>query len=215
MNRVHAHALLMFMFCVSCEARNKTDQANDDSKSNTKDVITSQESNDSKRYDQGVIIENSLPKGGPYTDVTGKQFGYSVFWTRVTNRSSTPLDLTINFPADSFLVPPSPHSYLKLFLPPDTMTVGNESLNDYGATGLRSFFFSGVHKPTSLKQTIKPQEEYLFYVGALSGGPSNQSGGTVRAGLVLKEQDLYYRISIMPNFDSLLFPCGHIVLKKY
>jgi hypothetical protein len=64
---------------------------------------------------KGVIIQNSLPKGGPYTDPTGKRFGYGIFWTRVINQTTSPLELTINFPADSFAIFPEPGSYLKLF----------------------------------------------------------------------------------------------------
>ncbi len=164
----------------------------------------------SETASKGVIIQNSFPKGGPYTDPTGKKFGHSIFWTRVINETATPLELTINFPADSFAILPSPDSYLKLFLPPDTMTLDKEWLYDYGATGLKSFLDTGLNKPTMLQRTINPKEECLFYIGALS----YQSGGMVRAGLVLKEQNLFYRISIIPHFDSALFPCGHIIFKK-
>jgi hypothetical protein len=66
---------------------------------------------------KGVIIQNSLPKGGPYTDPTGKRFGYGIFWTRVINQTTSPLELTINFLGDSFAIFPEPGSYLKLFLP--------------------------------------------------------------------------------------------------
>src|SRR5687767_1996849 len=161
---------------------------------------------------KGVIIENSGgPRGGPYTDPTGKKFGYSIFWTRVINETATPLELTINFPADSFKIPPSADSYLKLFVPPDDpMTLDKESLYDYGSEFLKSLLDTGLNKPTALQRTINPKEEYFFYIGALS----YKSGGMVRAGLVLKDQELFYRIGIIPHFDSALFPCGHIVFKK-
>lgn len=71
---------------------------------------------------QGVIIENSLPKGGGrYTDPAGKNFGYAIIWTRVINETATPLELTINFPSNSFAIYPSP-GYAKFFIPPGTMT---------------------------------------------------------------------------------------------
>src|ERR1043166_9436444 len=85
---------------------------------------------------KGILIESSFPKGmAPldstgkmgYTDATGEYFAYVVFWTRVTNETGAPLELTVNFPA-SF---PSPYSYLKLFLPPDTMTLDKETLINY------------------------------------------------------------------------------------
>ncbi|MEP7322970.1 MAG: hypothetical protein ABI761_13675 [Saprospiraceae bacterium] len=160
---------------------------------------------------EGVIIQNSLPKGGPYTDPTGKRFGYGIFWTRIINETAYPLNLTINFPGDSFAIFPQPESYLKLFLPPDIMTLDKESLYDYGATGLKSFLDTGLNRPTMLQKTIHPKEEYLFYIGILFHLPDN---GPVRTGLVLKEQDLFYRISIAGQLDSALIPCGNIIFNE-
>ena len=157
---------------------------------------------------EGVIIQNSFPKGGSYTDPTGNNFGYGIFWTRVINETASPLELTVNFPADSFAFFPQPGSYLKLFLPPGKMTLDKESLFDYGATDLKSFLDTGLNKPTMLKRTINPKEECLFYIGMLFHVPDN---GPVRTELVLKEQDLFYRISIAKQIDSVLIPCGQIV----
>src|SRR6478609_1616472 len=71
----------------------------------------------------GVIkIQNSLPKGGGYTDSKGKNFGYRIFFTRLINEGASPLDLMIGFPSDSSIIPSSPDSYLKLFVPQDIMT---------------------------------------------------------------------------------------------
>ena len=154
-----------------------------------------------------VIIQNSLPKGGGYTDATGKDFGSRIFWTRIINETSTSLELTINFPADSFAMPPSPDSYLKVFLPTDTMTLDKETLYSYG-TGLKSFLDNGINKPTMLQRTINPKEACLFYIGVLFLG---ERQGVARAELVLKEQDLFYRINLL---GSALIPCGQIVFKK-
>lgn len=158
---------------------------------------------------KGVIIQNSLPKGGRgFTDATGRRFGYRVFWSRVINETARPLELTINFPADSFPLP-SPDSYMKVFLPPDTMTPAKEILQDYGATGLKSFFDSVISNPTMLQRTIKPKEACLFYIVVLR---HHRGGGTPRGGLVLKQHDLFYRIK--PEFASALIPCGQIVFEN-
>ncbi len=162
---------------------------------------------DSKTACQGVIIQNSFPKGGlRYTDSTGKEFVYAIFWTRVMNETAIPLVLTINFPADSFAIT-SPHNYVKLFLPPDTMTLDKQSLFDYGL-GLKSFLDTGFNKPTMLHRTINPKEECVFYIAVLSHRGYN---GSVRAGLILKEQNLFYRMNML---DPALIPCGKIVFKK-
>ena len=60
-----------------------------------------------------------------------------------------------------------------------------------------------------LKKTIKPNEEHIFYVAALS----YQASGTPRAALILKEQDLYYRMSIAP-YGYGTIPFGEIVFKN-
>src|SRR5688572_15242297 len=59
---------------------------------------------------KGITIQNSFPKGGPHTDSAGKKTGHSflIFFTRIMNETATPLELTINFPADSFAIPHSP-----------------------------------------------------------------------------------------------------------
>jgi hypothetical protein len=162
---------------------------------------------------KGIIIQNSLPKGGGYLDSirkigytysNGKNFSYVIFWTTVINETATPLELTINFPADSLAIFPSPDSYLKLLLPPATMTPDKKSMGDYGVTGLKYFLDTSFNKPTKLQRAINPKEECFFYIAALL----YQARGTARAGLALKGQDLYYRISIGPQ--SAIIPCGQL-----
>lgn len=164
---------------------------------------------DTETLSEGVRIQNSLPRGGlRYKDSTGKDFVYVIFWTRVVNETAAPLVLTINFPADSFAIPATQHSYAKLFLSPDPMTVDKQAVFDYGLTGLKPFLDVVFYKPTRLQQTIRPKEEYVFYSIILSYLPHN---GAVRAGFVLKESELFYRINML---DPTLIPCGKVVFKK-
>ena len=176
---------------------------------------TAQEISKTKWYSEtntnGIVIQNSFPKGGPYTGSTKKNFNYShlVFYTRVVNETETPLELTINFSADSIPIPHSPDTFVKLFLPSDTMTHDKQSLFSYGVTELESF-----DKPTRFQKTIGPNEECLFYVVAIfyqtRATAQNQQRGGNRAELVLKGQDLFYRMP--PQIDSL--PCGQIISKR-
>ena len=156
-----------------------------------------------------VVVHNSFPKGGGgYTDSTGKKYSYVIFWTRVVNESDTPLELAIKFPTDPFTIFLSPDSHIRIFLTPDTMTLEKVPLGDYGLTNLQSFLDAGFNKPSMLQRTINPKKEYYFYIPVLI----YQARGTARAALILKGQDLFFRISIAP--DSALIPCGHLVFRN-
>jgi hypothetical protein len=163
-----------------------------------------------------ITIQNSFPKGGSiapdrtqYFDSSGKRYAFAVFWTRIINETNTPLELNINFPADSFAIFTPPGSYLKLFLPSDTLTYDKLSLYNYGLTGIKSFLDTNFNKATELQITIKPYDEHIFYVVTLS----YKTGGTPRAAVILKEQDLYYRMSISPNGYGTI-PFGKIAFKN-
>ena len=159
----------------------------------------------------GVRIQNSFPKGGPYPGPTKEHFNYSymVFFSRVINETEDPLELKLNFSADPIKIPDSPGTYMKLFLPPDTMTLDKQDLFSYGVTELESF-----DRSTTFQRTINPNEDLLFYVvgifyQTLAAARDQQRGGN-RAELVLKGQDLFYRIP--PQVD--LLRCGHIIFNK-
>jgi hypothetical protein len=159
----------------------------------------------------GIVIQNSLPKGGRYTGTIKKNYNYSqlVFFTRVVNKTGKPMELMMNFSADSIPIPNSPDTFVKVFLPSDTMTLDKRPLYNYGVGTLASF-----DKPTRFHKTILPNEECLFYVVGIfyQTRPTEQylERGGNRAELVLKGQDLFY--SMPPQIDSL--PCGRIVFKR-
>jgi hypothetical protein len=159
---------------------------------------------------EGVIILNSPPKAGRYTDAGGNEFDYGITRTTVINVSDNPLQLTINFPADSFASLTSPGSYIKLFLPPDTLSF-NDTLFDkssrYVSDGLKPFLDAALYTPTSLQETISPKQERVFYIAALY----YKTRGVPTAELVLKEQDLFFRPG---RLNPLLIPSGKIVFKK-
>jgi hypothetical protein len=178
-------------------------------------VATGQDFSKTTWYSQintnGIVIQNSFPRGGPYTGPTKTNFNYShlVFFTRVVNETGSPIELIINFSADSIPIPGSADTFVKLFLPSDTMTADKQSVFDYGVKDLESF-----DKPTRFQKTIGPKEECLFYVEGIfyqtKASALNQDRGGNRAELVLKEQKLFYRMP--PQID--LLPCGQIIPKR-
>ncbi|UII27197.1 hypothetical protein LVD15_01870 [Fulvivirga maritima] len=166
--------------------------------------------------EERIIIQNSLPKGGmiapggaQYFDTSGKKYVFAVFWTRIINESSTPIELNIHIPADSFAIFNPPNSYLKLFLPPDKLTYDKLSSFNYGLTNIKSFLDINLNKATNLRKTIAPNNEYIFYVATLS----YEATGTPRAALFMQKEALYYRMSLSPNGAGTI-PLGKITFTK-
>ncbi|MEM6800567.1 MAG: hypothetical protein AAF696_04135 [Bacteroidota bacterium] len=160
---------------------------------------------------KGVNIQNSFPKGGPYPGETTGNYNHSylVFFTRVVNESEKSLELSVNFPADSFAIPNSPDTYMKIFLPPDTMALEKKVLLSYGFGELES-----LDQPSSFKRCVNPKEDYLFYAVAFfyqtKAEAWEQERGGNRAEFVLKGQELFFKMS--PQID--LLPCGNIIFDK-
>lgn len=125
--------------------------------------------------------------------------------------------MKIHFTVDSYEVPSLPGKYYKILVPPDTMTLDKFPLVNYGLTDLESFLDNSIHKPSSLKRTINPKETSGFYVVIL--GLVEGAHGTMRTGLSLKGQDLFYRIkndgskSNTKSSDKEI-NCGSINLKN-
>jgi len=165
---------------------------------------------------KSLIIQNSFRKGGPYIDPKGKSYGKVIFWTRLINETDNPLELTIDFPVDSFEAPGLPGEYYKVLIPPDTMTIEKESLYDYGMTGVKLFLDNNIHKPSSLKRTINPKESSGFYIVILF---DHWVGAPFGAGLSIKGQNLVCRISRAsearpPVIREKEIDCGSINLKN-
>lgn len=169
------------------------------------------------RIGKRLIIHNSFPRGGGYIHPNGKKYPYAVFYTQITNETINPIELKIDFPLDSFEFPHSSGVYMKLFIPSDTMTLDKVSLTDYGLP-IKSFFDTGINKSHSLKRNINPKESTAFYVVMLS---NKGVGGTLRTGLSLKGQNLFYKISAYksipghPLMDEKEINCGSSNLKNF
>lgn len=165
---------------------------------------------------KGITIQNSFPKGGmiepdgeQYFDSSGKRYGFAAFWTRIINETNIPLELNINIPADSFAIFTLPDAYLRLLLPSQTVVFDKLSKFNYGLTDIKSYLDTNLGKTSLLRKTINPNEAHIFYLVSLS----YQAAGIPRAGLFLKEQNLYYKMSIEPNGSGIV-PVGKIAPKN-
>ena len=215
----------MFVFYTSCGGQSKTDPPKENIKPETKDIVTSTGSNEkyhtkseyTDSMGKRLIIQNSWSRGIKYTDPNGKKENEVLFWTRITNETENPLELNIDFPVE-YEVPSLPGRYFKILLPSDTMTLDKEPLPDYGITDLKSFLDNSIHKPSSLKRTIKPKESGGFYVAILF-----DSGvvGPFRTGLSIKGKNLFYKVTryagkqgVSLLVDEKEINCGSINLKN-
>lgn len=154
---------------------------------------------------KGISIQNSYPKGGlRYTDPNGKEYISVIFWTCITNETNSDLEITINFPIESFTVTSSPDVSFNFYLPKEEMTIEKEPLFNHGLD-LKSFLDKNIDKPSELLATISPKDSYLFYVVALSNRGVN---GVVRAGFELENKDLIYKI------NGYEISCGKIITRK-
>jgi len=159
----------------------------------------------------GILIQNSYPKGGPYPGTTTKhhKYSYLVFFSRVENKTKKQVALNLHFSADSIPIPNSPFVFMKLFTPNIPMTLEKRDLFSYGMTELES-----LEEPTAFKSTLAPGEACLFYVVAIfyetTAMAYNQDRGGNRGELVLEGEQLYY--SLPPQVASLA--CGELVFNK-
>lgn len=152
-----------------------------------------------------LIIENSYPRGGlKYTDPTGEEYVYAVFWTRITNETNNPFEFKMQFSEDSYELKSSPGRLFKLFIPSDTITPEKEPLFNYGLD-LEKYLDNNFRKQGDLVRTINPKDSSGFYVITLFNQGVN---GTLRTGLNIKEGKLTYRI------NDKEIECGNINLKQ-
>ena len=164
----------------------------------------------SEHEKDGITIQNSYNKGGPYTGPTegGFRHSYLVYFTRVINESEQPITLTVRHSADATPIPNAPDTFVKVFLPSDTMTMEKRDLFSYGVTQIADF-----DQPTSFQRTIKPQEDCLFYTIAFfyqTRDVLNEERGGNRAEYTFDGQKLVF--NMLPQIEAL--PCGDIVFNQ-
>lgn len=214
----------MLVGCTSCGGQTTRDFSQETLASVTSDTVAvpgSAETYHTKfeyTYASGkrVIIQNSFPRGEQYFDAQGNQYAKTIFWTRITNQTDSPLHITLNFSGDTYAFPnyvrSSQLAQHHIMIPPDTLMPGDERSGNYGFRDAESFLAERMHKPSSLKRTINPNQSTGFYVVRLllvtpEVVPPRVKGGPklyTRAGFTLKGQNLFYM------FNGKEIPCGTI-----
>lgn len=140
-----------------------------------------------------LLILNSFPKGGQkYTDPQGNNYVYAVFWTQFINKTNQALDIKINFPSEDQELSSSPEIRYKLFLPPTKMSDDKIHQMNYGLSNMDFILDRILSQETQLDRSIQPNETEIFYVIVLT---SQGVDGTIRAGLELENQNLFYKLN--------------------
>ena len=152
-----------------------------------------------------VTVTNSFPKGGGVKGTNGKTYGYRVFWTRIRNKSNTPINFKIKFPDTTFFKSIDPQ--VKIILTNESMSLGKIELYDFGLSHIQSLVNGNTHAVRSLQKRINPQEEYYFYVPMLIF----EDRGVARASLIIKGSKLYYKLVI--GSKSVWIPSGSLAFK--
>jgi hypothetical protein len=155
-----------------------------------------------------VKFINSFPRGGGVVYKNGKKYSYVVFWTRVYNHSATLLEYTVKFPEVTYFN--SPHSYIQIVLPKETMSLDRVQSFDYGLINLQSLLNDESNQLSILQKKINPNEDYIFYTAVFIHGV--ERWGPARAKFELQDQDLFYKISM--GSDTTIIPCGSLYFKN-
>lgn len=207
--RMRNNLLILILAAIgffSCKqsTKSKKDKVRTETSDSLKNIRNKEIFNDKDIYakfeyfnvnDKKIIIQNGFPRGGmKYTDAKGEDYNYAVFWTQIINETDDSLELNLEMTSDSFEVPSLPNKYYEVLIPADTMTLKKFPSFLYGLKNLESFLDSNIHKSSSLKRTIKPKESEAFYFVILC--LTEGAHGTMRTGLSLKGQNLFYKIKI-------------------
>ncbi|MFS4455476.1 hypothetical protein [Maribacter sp. 2304DJ31-5] len=153
-----------------------------------------------------ITIQNSLPKGGlEYNGPNGEKYVYAVFWTRIINETNNPFELSIEIPSSGFAHGLTFDNYFKVFVSKKEMNIDKLSLLNYGLGSLNDILDNNLQKPSSLQKTIMPNNTDSFYVITLF---NKGLGGTVRAGLNVKDGKLFYKL------NNTVIPAGQVNIKN-
>jgi hypothetical protein len=135
----------------------------------------------------GVGMDHGLMDGqDSYADINGKKYSYITFTTVITNDSTLPVQLKLNFSKEYAYPSPYNEQKFKLFLAPikeslqqqidfNHLSEGSKKLLTPGSSSItlgNGFIeetkqFIDTYVPFTLDQTIDPNEKYLIKIGVL------------------------------------------------
>lgn len=161
---------------------------------------------------QQWVIENSLPRGGfQVTDSYGQRWRYAIFWSRIYNGSTGDFTFSLDFGHDKRMIPAVPANYFRVVLPAVKMSITHSPQFNYGLSNIDSLIAQPRQQRTALRSVIPPGEAATFAVVVLL---HRWVDGTVRAGLSLRGDELYYRVNeqvfAVGDYSAPAFSSSHL-----
>ncbi len=187
----------------------------------------------------GIALLTDGPRGGGYTDPSGRNVGYRIFRVHVVNDSTIPAELEMDFPGGPITMLPDTDYSRNVFMLPDEICPGTaRDTFNFGIAGVEAFLSTWTITRTSLRASIPAGEEHILYIGTVRSlnGPHHERGGVLRAELFIEgqrpqgpyfpegsipagtrnesEPGLLFGLGMDPPKDYALIPCGRIVFTK-
>lgn len=148
-----------------------------------------------------ITLFTDLPRGGAYTDASGSVLEYRIFRIHVTNNSTNPAELTVDFPGSPVPLLPDTDRVISVFLFPDAITpdIARDTF-DFGIKGSVDFLITHPLSATSLHATLAPGAAQILYIGVVFAPIGMKGLG--RGELFIKGQQpqaVYFPEGAIPN----------------
>jgi hypothetical protein len=180
----------------------------------------------------GIALLTDGPRGGGFTDASGRVFGYWVYRVHVMNDTTVPIELALDFPGDPITMLPDSNKHPRVFLFPDEIAPDTvQDVHSFGITEPEAFLSTRPSGPTSLRTTVMPGEDHLVYIAVvlppdgvgravlfIEGQRPDSSyfpEGSIPTGSKKgDERDLLFGIAIDPPRHYAIVPCGRFTFKE-
>ncbi|MBT8375498.1 MAG: hypothetical protein KJO22_01390 [Bacteroidia bacterium] len=180
-------SMSVLLIILSCNEIHKNDKKVKEG--NHENLVETIHFHRTSQENKGVLVLNSGPKGGNYTNSFGDEIRYTIFRVQVINDTIIPIELDFALPKNPIALLPDSKVILDIFLLPDSLTPkGLQDNLNFGITGIDTFFESKVKNTSVVKTFIQPNEHYIFYIGILF--KSEITNGTTRSKLFINGQNI-------------------------
>lgn len=128
-------------------------------------------SGNKRQLKNGVLIENRINRGINYEDPNGEQYNIRFIPITITNDSTIPINIQIEFLKEYYNHQSNIKEKFKLIPMPREWALDGIDITEKMMDELQDY----IDKP-KLNKTIEPGEKFVFAVGALYARPTKSNG---------------------------------------